>query len=57
MRHKIIRTILGAVWLVAGTAILLQGNMGGLQWRNGALFLLVGAVFLFSAYKMKNENR
>jgi hypothetical protein len=53
MRHKIARIIIGAIWLVAGVATLISGNM---EWSFSGLFLLVGAVFLYMAFKGNKEK-
>ena len=53
MKHKITRVVIGSIMLIAGIVVLVQGN---LEWWNGALFLLVGAAFLFSAFKMKGKK-
>lgn len=48
MRHKIARIIIGALWLIGGVMTFMNGNM---EWWFSGLFLLVGAVFLYSAFK------
>lgn len=53
MRHKISRIIIGAIWFVVGVATLISGNM---EWWFSGLFLLVGAVFLYTAFKDNKEK-
>lgn len=53
MRHKITRITIGVIMLVVGIVVLVQRN---LEWWNGALFLLVGAAFQFSAFKMSGRK-
>lgn len=48
MRHKIARIIIGALWLIGGVMTFMNGNM---EWWFSGLFLLVGVVFLYSAFK------
>lgn len=48
MRHKIIRIMAGVISLISGAIVLIRGN---LEWWNGVLLLLVGIVFLYSAFK------
>jgi len=53
MRHKITRIVIGAIMFIVGVVVLVQGN---LEWWNGVLFLLVGAAFLFSAFKINTQK-
>lgn len=48
MRHKVFRIFIGIIWLIVGVIILVRGN---LNWWQGAGFLLVGAAFLYSAFR------
>ena len=52
MRHKVTRLILGAVWVVISIFLFLQGNL-----IQGGLFLLVGAVFFYSAFKSGKDGK
>lgn len=45
MRHVYIRGIVGLIWLVAAIASGISGNMEMI-----AMYVLVGGVFLYSAY-------
>ncbi|MFZ2259071.1 MAG: hypothetical protein WAV55_13260 [Clostridiaceae bacterium] len=53
MRHKISRIIIGAIWLIGGVLTLINSNM---EWWFSGLFLLVGAVFIYSAFKINKEK-
>lgn len=53
MRHKITRIIIGVIWLAGGVVTLINGNM---EWWFSGLFLLIGAVFLYSAFKGNKEK-
>jgi heme O synthase-like polyprenyltransferase len=48
MRHKIIRIIIGIIWLVVGAVTLIRGSM---EWWYSGIFVLLGVVFLLSAFK------
>jgi Ca2+/Na+ antiporter len=53
MTNKIIRITVGLTWFIAGVAVLLQGEV---SWWKGALFLLIGTVFIFFAFRFKEEE-
>ena len=52
MRHKVTRLIIGAIWVVVSIVLFVKGN--SLQ---GGLFLLVGAVFIYSGFKNGKDNK
>lgn len=53
MRHIIIRSIMGLVWIGSGVAMAIQG-----QGTNAILPSVVGAAFLYSAVTMwKKRNK
>lgn len=52
MRHIIIRSIMGLVWIVAAVAMAIQG-----QGTNAILPSVVGAAFLYSAVSMWKKGK
>ena len=51
MRHVYIRGILGLVWLAAAIAGIMSGRV-----ETAALYTVLGAVFLYSAYAHWKKN-
>ena len=52
MRHIIVRSIMGLVWIAAGIIGMTNGNT-----QNGFFCLIMGAVFIISAISMWKKNR
>ena len=52
MRHIIVRSILGLVWIIVGVAGFVSGRI-----ENGLFCSVMGALFLFTAFKMWKKNR
>ena len=52
MRHIIVRSILGIVWIIVGIAGLAMGRL-----ENGIFCSVMGALFLFTAFRMWKKNR
>ncbi|WP_134218867.1 hypothetical protein [Pelotomaculum sp. FP] len=52
MRHKVIRLILGVVWVVVSIVSFAKGNL----WQGG-FFLLVGTAFFYSGLKIGKDGK
>ena len=52
MRHIIVRSILGFVWIIVGIAGLAMGRI-----ENGIFCSVMGVAFLFTAFRMWKKNR
>ena len=52
MRHIIVRTILGIIWIVVGIIGLI-----GRRAENGIFCLVMGAAFMFTAFSMWKKNK
>mgnify|MGYP000881310632 FL=1 len=53
MGHKLIRIVIGTIWLIVGVTILVRGNP---DWWQGVGFLLVGAAFLYPAFRSDTKK-
>jgi len=53
MRHTIIRIVIGVILIITGVVVLVHGN---LEWWDGALPILVGVLFLYSAFKNSKKQ-
>ena len=51
MNNKIMRIIIGVIWLVGGVITSVNGNM---EWWFSMLFFLVGVLFIYSTFKNNN---
>lgn len=51
MNNKIMRIIIGVIWLVGGVITAVNDNM---EWWFSALFFLFGVLFIYSAFKNSN---
>lgn len=52
MRHFYIRLIIGIVWIIAAAVSLFNSNYTAM-----GLYLLLGAVFLYSAYSIRKKEK
>ena len=52
MRHIIVRSIMGLIWIIAGIIGMVNGHA-----ENCFLSLIVGAAFIISAVSMWKKNR
>ncbi|MEK5058320.1 hypothetical protein [Paenibacillus sp. FSL H7-0326] len=53
MRLKVIRILGGVILVISGVVVLVRGN---LEWWNGVLPILVGVLFLYSAFKVNKKQ-
>lgn len=53
MNKKFFRIIIGLIWIIVGILNLVTEN---LSWWYSALSFLIGAVFLYSAFKQNKEG-
>lgn len=53
MRHTLMRVILGIILCVVGIVVLVRGRI---DRYFAALFLIVGLIYLYSAYRMTRKK-